>query len=51
MTLGKPVTVITLTESSDAIATDLLPDYSLLVTDQHGAQKRIYTGEVSVKIN
>ena len=50
ITLGKPVTVVTLAESYDAAATDLLPDYSLLVTDKSGEQQRIYTGEVSVKL-
>ena len=50
ITLGKPVTVVTLTESYDATAIDLLPDYSLLVTDKSGEQQRIYTGEVSIKL-
>lgn len=49
VTLGKPVTVLTLTESYDATAIDLLPDYSLLVRTQKGEEKRIYTGEVSTK--
>ena len=49
ITLGKPVTVVTLAESYDATAIDLLPDYSLLVADKSGEEKRIFTGEVSVK--
>ena len=49
VTLGKPVTVLTLTESYDATAIDLLPDYSLLVRTPKGEEKRIFTGEVSTK--
>ena len=49
MTLGKPVTVLTLTESYDATAIDLLPDYSMLVRTPKGEEKHIFTGEVSVK--
>ena len=49
VTLGKPVTVHTLTESYDATAIDLLPDYSLLVRTPKGEEKHIFTGEVSVK--
>jgi biotin-(acetyl-CoA carboxylase) ligase len=49
VTLGKPVTVLTLTESYDATAIDLLPDYSLLVRTPNGEENRIFTGEVSTK--
>lgn len=49
MTVGSEVTVHTLTEQYDAKATALLPDYSLLVTLPDGTQKRIFTGEVSVR--
>lgn len=49
ITLGKAVTVKTVTEEYDATALALLPDYSLLVKTPAGDEKRIYTGEVSVK--
>lgn len=49
MTLGKAVTVKTLTQEYDATVLDLLPDYSLLVITEDGEERRIYTGEVSVK--
>lgn len=49
MTVGAEVTVHTLTEQYDARVTALLPDYSLLVTLPDGTQKRIFTGEVSIK--
>lgn len=50
ITVGSEVTVHTLTEQYDAKATALLPDYSLLVTLSDGTQKRVFTGEVSVKV-
>ena len=49
LTLGKPVTVRTVTEEYDATALRLLPDYSLLVRTEKGEERRIFTGEVSVK--
>lgn len=49
ITIGKPVTVKTVTEEYDATAIDLRPDYSLLVRTPDGEERRIYTGEVSVK--
>ncbi len=49
ITLGKDVTVKTLTEQYSATALSLLPDYSLLVRKESGEEKRIYTGEVSIK--
>ncbi len=49
ITLGADVIAKSLTEEYEAKATDLLSDYSLLVTLPDGTQKRIFTGEVSVK--
>ena len=49
ITLGKAVTVKTLTEEYDATAIDLLPDYSLLVRLPSGEEKQIFTGEARVK--
>lgn len=48
ITLGKAVTVKTLTEEYDATAIDLLPDYSLLVRLPSGEERRIFTGEARV---
>ena len=51
ITLNKRVTVKNLTEEYEAFATDLNRDYSLLVTTPTREQKRIFTGEVSVKVS
>ena len=51
ITLNKRVSVKTVTEEYEAFATDLNRDYSLLITTPTGEQKRIFTGEVSVKIS
>lgn len=49
ITPGKAVTIKTVTEEYDATATHLNRDYSLSVITNRGEEKRIYTGEVSVK--
>ena len=51
ITVGKPVTVKTVTEEYDAVAVRLNRDYSLTVRAEDGKESRVYTGEVSVKIN
>ncbi len=51
ITLGKAVTVKTVTEEYGAIATNLNRDYSLSVITESGDERRVYTGEVSVKAN
>jgi BirA family biotin operon repressor/biotin-[acetyl-CoA-carboxylase] ligase len=50
ITLGKEVTVKTVTEEYDAIALRLNRDYSISVITPDGKEKHIYTGEVSVKL-
>lgn len=50
ITLGKDVTVKTVTGEYDATALCLNRDYSISVITQNGEKKRIYTGEVSVKL-
>ena len=49
VTTGKAVTVKTVTEEYDATAISLNRDYSITVITPGGEEKRIYTGEVSVK--
>jgi BirA family biotin operon repressor/biotin-[acetyl-CoA-carboxylase] ligase len=49
ITVGKAVTVKTVTEEYEATALCLNRDYSLSVITEGGEEKRIYTGEVSVK--
>lgn len=51
ITVGKTVTVRTVTEEYGATAIGLNRDYSLSVKTDCGEEKRIYTGEVSVKAN
>ncbi len=51
ITVGKAATVKTVTEEYEAIATNLNRDYSLSVITDRGEERRIYTGEVSVKVN
>ncbi len=47
--IGKEVTVIKLTESYKAKVLDLSPDFSLLV-ERNGTAERLFTGEISLKI-
>ena len=49
ITVGKAVTVKTVTEEYEANAIKLNRDYSLSVMTEGGDERRIYTGEVSVK--
>jgi BirA family biotin operon repressor/biotin-[acetyl-CoA-carboxylase] ligase len=49
VTIGKDVTVKTITEEYDATAIRINRDYSLTVITENGEEKRIYTGEASVK--
>ena len=49
ITVGKAVTVKTVTEEYGANAIKLNRDYSLSVMTEGGDERRIYTGEVSVK--
>lgn len=49
VTIGKDVTVQTITEEYDALALRINRDYSLTVITGDGEEKRIYTGEASVK--
>ena len=49
ITLGKAVTVKTVTEEYDATVARLNRDYSLSVITDSGEEKRIYTGEASIK--
>ena len=49
ITVGKDVTVKTITEEYDATALRINRDYSLTVITGDGEEKRIYTGEASVK--
>ena len=49
VTIGKDVTVKTITEEYDALALRINRDYSLTVITGDGEEKRIYTGEASVK--
>ncbi len=48
--IGKEVTVIKLTEIYEARVVDINPDYSLTV-ERKGTTERLFTGEVSLKIN
>ena len=50
ITPGKAVTIKTVTEEYDAKATHLNRDYSLSVATSSGEVRRIYTGEVSVRV-
>ena len=48
--LGERVRVLPFgKEGYDAIALDILDDYSLLVRRDDGCEERVYTGEVSVR--
>ncbi len=49
ITLGKAITVTTLTESYPAFAISLNRDYSLNVKKEDGTIGRVFTGEVSVR--
>jgi BirA family biotin operon repressor/biotin-[acetyl-CoA-carboxylase] ligase len=51
ITVGKAVTVKTVTNEYEATALRLNRDYSLSVKTEDGEVKHIYTGEVSVKVN
>ena len=51
ITLEKAVTIKTVTGEYDATAIRLNRDYSLTVLTQSGDERRIFTGEVSVKVN
>ncbi len=48
--IGKAVKVIKISESYEAKAIDILPDYSLLLELSDGTRETLFTGEVSLKI-
>ena len=48
--IGKKVTVVKLTESYEARVLDINPDFSLLI-DRDETKERLFTGEISLKID
>ena len=48
--LGKRITVHTPSGTYPAVAREILDDYSLLIETDRGERRRIYTGEISIRL-